>query len=449
MSKYTFFALLLCLFFLAGMRPHVVEAQSADAILQQVNQFRLNNGLPALSYNAALASAAQNQANYMAEFGVFSSHMGYGGSWPQSRAEAAGYYGRVSENIVGGTNLTAPRGLTWWVNSPTHYNTLITTQYSQAGTGFARAGDVNYYVLLVGQPGDAPTQPAASNSDGPGPLFVTPITLAQPGEDGSIVHTVQDGQALWSLAAHYDVPLSQLLLYNGLPADAFVHPGDAIIIQLAEGAPPPPTPTPATSHIVREGESLWSIASMYDVKIGDVMWYNNLTEESFLYAGQEVKVRLAEGELPPPTPTPLVNHIVQAGQTPWEIALMHGLTLEELKAFNNMADNAIINPGDELRIRPLDTATPTPLPTSTETPSPLPPTMTPQPTSLAMSLPRNTAVAANIALQSVGSTPLPTAVASMDESEAGSPWLMGSLVFVAGLLTLAGVAVVAMRREKI
>lgn len=143
MTKRTLLAIGMCLLLLAGARPQTTKAQSADAILQQVNQFRLNNGLPSFTYSAALAAAAQNQANYMAEFGVFSSHMGYGGSWPQSRANAAGYSGQVSENIVGGTNLTAPRGLTWWVNSPVHYNTLITTRYTEAGTGFARAGDIN------------------------------------------------------------------------------------------------------------------------------------------------------------------------------------------------------------------------------------------------------------------------------------------------------------------
>ncbi len=89
MTKRTLGVLVVCLLLLAGATTQTTKAQSADAILQQVNQFRLNNGLPAFTYNGALASAAQNQANYMAEFGVFSSHMGYGGSWPQDRANAA------------------------------------------------------------------------------------------------------------------------------------------------------------------------------------------------------------------------------------------------------------------------------------------------------------------------------------------------------------------------
>lgn len=449
MIRHTLFVIGFCLLLLAGARPDTAKAQTADAIWQQVNLFRQNNGLPPLQYNAALASAAQNQANFMAEFGVFSSHMGYGGSWPQSRANAAGYSGQVSENIVGGTELTAPRGVTWWVNSPVHYNTLITTRYTQAGTGFARGGDVNYYVLLVGQPGDAPIQPAANtgNND-PAPLFVTPITLAEPREDGAIIHVVQEGQALWSLAAHYDLPLADLLLYNGFKADTVVHPGDEVTIRLPDGAPIPPTPMPPTTHIVREGESLWTIANLYNVKIGDVMWFNNLNEESFLQPGQEIKVLLAPGELPPPTPTPIINHIVQAGQTPWEIALTYGLTLEQLVAYNNMEANAIIKPGDELRIRPLDTATPTPLPTSTPTPLTPTPTITPTPTSMSLPLASPVALAALNAV--TRSTAVPASASTNNPSGSQArPWLLGSVLFAVGLAALGGAAVVALRKEKL
>ncbi|MCA9900992.1 MAG: CAP domain-containing protein, partial [Anaerolineales bacterium] len=179
MFKKIIIGILVCLLLLVG-EATAVQAQSASAIFQAVNQFRSNNGLVPFQYSSALATAAQNQANYMAANTVFSSHVGAGGSTPQSRANAAGYVGRVSENIVGGTGMSASSGLNWWANSPVHYNTLITSRYQEAGTGFATNGNENFYVLVVGQPSDAPPPPAADDS--PEPLFITPITLAQPGE---------------------------------------------------------------------------------------------------------------------------------------------------------------------------------------------------------------------------------------------------------------------------
>lgn len=419
-----------------------VQAQSASAIFQEVNQFRANNGLTPFQYSSALAAAAQSQANYMAANTVFSSHLGAGGSTPQSRANAAGYVGRITENIVGGTGLTAPRGLTWWVSSPVHYNTLITSRYQEAGTGFASNGTDNFYVLVVGQPSDAPPPPAADTS--PAPLYITPITLAQPGEDGSIVHTVQEGQALWSLAAHYEIALSDLLLFNSLPANAIVRPGDRITIRLAEGQAPPPTPTPPTRHTVLEGQSLWSIAVQYNVKLGDILWLNSLPEDAILQPGALIRVRLAPDEAPPPTPTPILYHSVRFGQTLWEIALTYGLTLDALLAYNNIDQNVLLQPGDQLLVRQ---AEPTPPPT-------LPPTETPLPATPTLPVPTQTATAVSTAVsinQTNNLTTTPEAVpetAVSSPANDDSPTIVGIFTaLAAGLLILGLVAVAVLRSE--
>jgi uncharacterized protein YkwD len=444
MSKKIIMGILFCLLLFVG-EAAAVQAQSASAIFQEVNQFRSNNGLVSFQYNNALAAAAQNQANFMAANTVFTSHIGAGGSTPQSRAAASGYVGRVSENIVGGTGMTAARGLNWWVSSPVHYNTLITSRYQDAGTGFATNGSENFYVLVVGQPSDAPPPPAADDS--PEPLFITPITLAQPGEDGSIVHVVLEGQALWSLAAHYEVSLSDLLLFNSLPANAIVQPGDRITIQLAEGQPPPPTPTPPTMHNVLEGQSLWSIAVQYNVKLGDILWLNGLPEDAILQPGEQIRVRLAPDEAPPPTATPILYHAVRSGQTLWEIAITYNLTLDELLAFNNIDQNAILLPGDQLLVRQV---APSPQPTTPPTETPLPATP-PMPTQTATQ--PSTAVSAQISQPA--ETPVALTSGSGETAVATetspAPPATGRIFtgLAIGLLVLGLVAVIVLRSELI
>lgn len=441
MSKKSLVGVLFFLFVLIVLVT-TVHAQSASAIFQEVNQFRQNNGLVPFQYSSALAAAAQNQANFMAANNVFSSHVGTGGSTPYSRAVAAGYTGRVSENIVGGTGMTAARGLNWWINSPVHYNTLVTSRYQEAGTGFASNGSENFYVLVVGQPSNAPPPPAPDNS--PAPLFITPITLAEPGDDGSIVHVVQEGQALWSLAAYYDLRLSDLLLYNSLQPDAIVQPGDRIIIRLADGQAPPPTPTPPTMHTVLAGQSLWSIALQYNVKLGDILWLNNLPEDAILQPGELIRVRLAPDEAPPPTATPILYHTVRSGQTLWEVAISYGLSLDELLALNDIEQDAILQPGDQLLVRAAPTATIPPTVTAVSLPStPLPsqtPTLVrtavsqtaPQPTSLPITV-------TSVPETAVSSTPTNNAPAAANIA----------VTLLVGLFIIALIVVVVLRSEVI
>lgn len=406
-----------------------VEAQSGPAleILQLVNQFRVNNGLPAFQVNQALVSAAQNQANYMAEFTVFSSHTGYGGSSPQTRADAAGYGGFVVENIVGGTGMSAQQGLTWWRNSPVHYNTLVTSRYTQAGTAFATNGTENFFVLVVGRVSTTPPT-AGVEDESPAPLFVTPITLSQPKEDGSITHVVQDGQALWSLAAYYDVELNDLLLYNNLSETSYLQPGDEVVIRLADGAPPPPTATPTLTHIVLEGQSLWSIAIRYNVEFANLLLLNGLTEDSLLKPGDEIQLRLAPGQAPPPTPTPVVFHTVTSGQTLWDIALAHGLNLDELLAFNaGLTADSILQPGDQIQVRlPAPTVPPTVPPTAVSTA-----TNTPIPTPTSLSITSTPAQVADLNESALLITPEPATLEQGINGRSTSTLLYTAAIFMA------------------
>jgi LysM repeat protein len=334
---------------------------NAAEMMDLVNQFRAENGLPAFQYNSSLAFAAQSHANWMGGTGVFS-HTGANGSSPQSRANEAGYNGWVSENIVGGQNMTARGGLLWWRNSPVHYNTIVSTRYTQAGTGFALTGNgQKMYVLVVGAPSSLPPSSNSSSTEdsSAAPLIITPIQLAEPNEDGSIIHVIQAGQSLWMVAAYYDSDLDYLYQINGMTENDFVQPGDEVYVQLADGQPPPPTPTPRLTYRVQDGDSSWLIAARHSIELDFFLGLNGIAEEDVLQPGTEVRVHLAEGEEPPPTPTPPITYRVQEGDSLWAIAAKNDLTIDQLMAWNNLNESSFIVPGDELTIREVE-ASPTP-----------------------------------------------------------------------------------------
>jgi LysM repeat protein len=221
-------------------------------------------------------------------------------------------------------------------------------------------------------------------------FVVAALDLAEPREDGSIVHTVQSGQSLWSIAARYGVPLQDVLLFNSLSEDSTINPGDEVTIRLADGAEPPPPPT---TYIVRSGDNAWTIAARFRLTLEDFLWYNSMSEDSLIQPGDVVKIGLAEGEAPPPTPTPQLAHVVRSGETLWDISLRYGLTVEQLLTLNGLSESAVLSVGQEVYIR----ETPQPVPTET----PFPPTFTPIPPSAG---PAEVVIVAN----PNGPTPTPT-----------------------------------------
>lgn len=442
MVRYIRFLLFVCVVVGFGrFSAPVVSQDPASSIIQLVNQVRAGYGLAAYQYNATLAVAAQNHANWMASTGTYS-HTQTNGSTPQSRANAAGYSGYVSENIVGGTSLTPSQGVTWWTNSAVHFNTMISNRYTEIGVGFATGQDQNFYVMVVGNPSDSPPVVASNNVTNNQPdavAMVAPIVLAASREDGSIVHVVGPGQSVWAIAARYEVPLTDIFLFNNLNESSVVQPGQELLIRLAEGAAPPPTPTPPATYMVHEGDTLWTIAIWNKVELADLLWLNQLPEDAVLQPGQEVVLRLLPGQAPPPTATPQLAHIVQSGETLWTVAAVHGLTLDQLLAFNQMAADVILHVGDALWVVPPQTPTAVP-------PTPLPetPTFTPQPAT-------ETAVPASTSPPRLAAVPnsAPTATQMIPTTAPAQPENsgMGTAVFtiiawvVAGLL-LVGVAAI-------
>jgi len=133
-------------------------------------------------------------------------------------------------------------------------------------------------------------------------------------------------------------------------------------------------------HVVRPGENLYLIADRYGVTIRDIMLANRLRNPNVIYVGQELKIPVKEGEVPPATPAPefeLRTHIVRPGETLYFIALRYNVTVGELMRANNLRNPHLIYVGQKLVIPgvpaptavPPAAAQPTPSPTSTPTPT--------------------------------------------------------------------------------
>ncbi len=390
-----FLAVLLALT-LTAPQPTTLAAtptSTGSDLLAAVNAFRATQGMPAVASNPALMAAAQRHADWIAA-NHRGSHVGEGGTMPQDRATAAGYLGVVLENVAEGTQgyATVAWAVEGWANSPGHRWTML-NDAEDGGAGVASDAENDYYVFLIGRrdsyfppfPGAAST-PAAAVVENPASLVpaVVPVVLAEPDENGTIYHVVQTGQTAWDIAARYGVALDDLLALNGWPRSVVLKPGDRVL------------------------------------------------------------VRLGSGQAAPPTPTPIAQVVAKDGQTFWEIAVTHGLTVDQLLAYNHLTRADVLHPGDVLRLVPEPaaatvTSSPT-APASTPTPSPLPPSATVPPTLAPTSTPLPPTPAPTLTATSAPPSPLPSptpttpAPAADESSTAMDRKVIGSVL---GIVVLA------------
>lgn len=103
-------------------------------------------------------------------------------------------------------------------------------------------------------------------------------------------------------------------------------------------------PTPIRlQHSVQPGETPSNIALLYNVELQALLDENNLTADSFIQTGQVLTIPL------PPGATP-VTHTVEPGDTLATISAQYNVALTAIQAANNLTNVDNVIQGQELRI---------------------------------------------------------------------------------------------------
>jgi LysM repeat protein len=180
-------------------------------------------------------------------------------------------------------------------------------------------------------------------------LLVTPVRAAGPNQ-ASVVHVVQWGETLFSIARHYGTSVEAISAANGIADPTHIYAGQRLTIPTAE-APPVPAAAGAT-HVVRPGENLYRIALHYGTTAQALAEFNAIYNPDHVVAGQTLQI--------PGSPTaPTVayqpqhaatTHTVQPGETLMAVAIRYDVALWTLVQVNSIANPSRIFPGQALVI---------------------------------------------------------------------------------------------------
>jgi uncharacterized protein YkwD len=125
-------------------------------VINAVNAYRAQKGLPAYTVNAQLAQAAQRHAIDIACHKLYV-HTGTDGSTPKTRVADTGYVASsVSENVNGNyPPLDGKEAVNWWINDktdPRHGQNLVSTTFTEIGVGYAFFDNYGFYALVFAKP---------------------------------------------------------------------------------------------------------------------------------------------------------------------------------------------------------------------------------------------------------------------------------------------------------
>lgn len=123
------------------------------------------------------------------------------------------------------------------------------------------------------------------------------------GAQAALKHKVRSGDTLWDIARKYKVDMDELVALNGLARSAQLSLDQELVVRRGESparalktAASVSAKAPASvAYEIKRGDSLWTIARAFNVRVADILEWNGLSRKSRLQPGQQLVIRNVDG----------------------------------------------------------------------------------------------------------------------------------------------------------
>lgn len=229
-----------------------------------------------------------------------------------------------------------------------------------------------------------------------GATALVSIRIADAASADTDTHKVKAGETLFSISQQHNVTVEDLKKWNDLSSTLIYANQTLQIGSTSTDSSSSSTPTTTSSnhtYTVKSGDTLYRIAKNNGTSVQQLKDWNNLSSH-LIYVNQVLKISgtgtVSSSPSAPvqektnetqasPAPSNSKSYKVQPGDTMWSVAQRHGISISQLKQWNNLSSNTIyinqvLQVGGQAAVqaKPSTSATTAPSTPSTSTPAPAP-----------------------------------------------------------------------------